>query len=52
MPVPDAVIAPLSALSASLKLYGEVLFREGDQIVIAEGAVANTRGVFNPAKRC
>lgn len=49
VPVPEAVMAPLLSLSSSPKM-SDVLFSEGDEVSIAQGAFAGLQGIFKLAK--
>ena len=49
VPVPDDVMEPLLSLSSSPKT-GEVLFGEGDEVSITQGAFAGLQGIFKLTK--
>ena len=49
VPVPEDVMEPLLSLRSSPKM-GEVLFSEGDEVSIAQGAFAGLQGIFKLAK--
>ena len=49
VPVPEDVMEPFLSLSSSPKT-GEVLFIEGDEVSIAQGAFAGLQGIFKLAK--
>ena len=49
VPVPEDVMASLLSLSSSPKT-SEILFMEGDEVSIAQGAFAGLQGIFKLAK--